>query len=230
MKILAIETSHEIGSIALLCGDQLLSRQIEGTVQHSAHALAAISTLLAEAGLRPGDLDGIAFGAGPGAFTGVRLACGIAQGLALGAGLGIACIGSLDAIALRCTTPRLLVATDARMGEIYCAHFTIDDSGLPQAVDAPSCIRPTELVTMPGDWFGAGSGFAVHGEALQARLGEQLCGSDPGLYARADEVARLGAFQTSAGKLQMPEMVSPLYVRNKVAFTLAERLANGTRQ
>lgn len=225
MKILAIETSHETGSIALLHGAQLLQRQLEGASQHSAQALAAIAALLAEAGLRPGELDAVAFGAGPGAFTGVRLACGIAQGLALGAGLGVAAVGSLDAIASQCTAAQLLIATDARMGEIYCAHFTLDDDGRPHAVDGPHCIRPEELEILPGDWFGAGSGFAVHGETLQARLGAQLCGSDSALYPQADEVARLAVGQVASHSLLAPELVSPLYVRNKVAFTLAERLA-----
>jgi tRNA threonylcarbamoyladenosine biosynthesis protein TsaB len=118
MKILAIEASSELGSVALLADGSIASRRIEGASRHSESVLGEARDLLAEAGLSVSSLDAVAFGAGPGAFTGLRLACGVAQGLALGADLGIAAIGSLDAIALQSGAERVFVATDARMGEV----------------------------------------------------------------------------------------------------------------
>ena len=229
MKILSIETATEHGSVALLHDGELLVRRIEGAANHSEAVLRDLRELLIEAGLAVTQLDAIAFGAGPGAFTGLRLACGVAQGLALGAGLGIAAIGSLQALALQTDARRVFVATDARMGEVYHAAFELDAEGVPMPVGQVGCSQPLELELPAGDWFAAGSAFKVWPQALEARLLGRLTGCRPDMMPRTEEVARLGAVAVARGALTPPELAAPLYVRDKVAFTTAERLARGGR-
>jgi len=191
--------------------------------------LRDLRELLAEAGLAVAQLDAVAFGAGPGAFTGLRLACGVAQGIALAADLGVAAIGSLQALALQVGAARVLVATDARMGEIYCATFVTDAAGVPQPQGVPRCCAPLELELPPGEWSAAGSAFRAWPEELEARTAGRLVACQPDLHPRAEELARLGAIQARAGRLVVPELAAPLYVRDKVALTTAERLARGGR-
>ena len=229
MNILSIETATEHGSVALLHDGELLVRRIEGAANHSEAVLRDLRELLIEAGLAVTQLDAIAFGAGPGAFTGLRLACGVAQGLALGAGLGIAAIGSLQALALQVDARRVFVATDARMGEAYHAAFELDAEGAPLPFGQVGCSQPLELEPPAGDWFAAGSAFKVWPQELEARLLGRLTGCRPDMVPRAEEVARLGAVAVARGALTPPELAAPLYVRDKVAFTTAERLARGGR-
>ena len=229
MNILAIETSCEQGSVALLCGDMLVAREIDGHANHSERILPLIRLLLEEAGLAVGRLDAIAFGSGPGAFTGLRLACGLAQGLALGAGLGVAAVGSLEALAMQAEERRILAATNARMGEIYQAAYRRDDAdGELVELAVPTCRRPEEF-ELPdnGEWVGLGSAFAAYGEALAQRAGARLCRVLPAAVPRAEEVARLALVRARRGGLLAPELAAPLYVRDKVAFTTTERLARG---
>ncbi len=227
MKILAIEASSEQGSVALLIDGAIFSRRIDGASNHSQTVLRDIRDLLAEAELPVSALDAVAFGAGPGAFTGIRLACGVAQGLALGADLGIAVVGSLDAIALQARAPRVLVATDARMGEVYYATFEGDQVDSLQTLGAARCAPPEALELPIGQWVGAGSAFRVWPDALCARFQDQLLACRDDLCARADEVALLGARHQREKRLLAPELAAPLYIRDKVAFTTAERLARG---
>ena len=229
MKILAIEASSEQASVALLIDGAIYSRRIDGATNHSQTVLRDVRDLLAEAGLPVSALDAVAFGAGPGAFTGLRLACGVAQGLALGADLGIAVVGSLDAIALQARAPRVLVATDARMGEVYYAAFEGDQADSLQTLGRARCALPEALEVPPGQWLGAGSAFRVWSDTLHARFGDQLLACHDALVARADEVALLGARQVREQRLLAPALAAPLYVRDKVAFTTAERLARGGR-
>ena len=229
MNILSIETATEHGSVALLHDGELLVRRIQGAANHSEAVLRDLRELLMGAGLAVTQLDAIAFGAGPGAFTGLRLACGVAQGLALGAGLGIAAIGSLQALALQTDARRVFVATDARMGEVYHAAFELDAEGVPMPLGQVGCSQPLELELPAGDWFAAGSAFKVWPQELEARLLGRLTGCRPDMVPRAEEVARLGAVAVARGALTPPELAAPLYVRDKVAFTTAERLARGGR-
>jgi tRNA threonylcarbamoyladenosine biosynthesis protein TsaB len=227
MKILALEASSEQASVALLIDGAIFSRRIDGATNHSQTVLRDLRDLLAEAGLPISALDAVAFGAGPGAFTGLRLACGVAQGLALGADLGVAVVGSLDAIALQARAARVFVATDARMGELYYAAFEGDQADSLQALGPARCALPEAFELPPGQWLGAGSAFRVWPDALQARFPDQLLACRDELVARADEVALLGARQVREQRLLAPELAAPLYVRDKVAFTTAERLARG---
>lgn len=227
MKILAIETSCERGSIALLASDALFERELVGQANHSAYLLPEVRALLADAGLRLQDLDAVAFGSGPGAFTGLRLACAAAQGLALGAGLGVLPVCSIAALAMQGEGDRLFVATDARMNEVYFAAYERRE-GVLETRQVPRCAAP-EAVTLPdGNWFALGSGLAAYPE-LAERFAERLCGVQSAAVPRAGDVARLALPDVRRGALIAPELAAPLYVRDKVALTTAERLARGGR-
>lgn len=227
VKILAIETSGERGGIALLMDEALYEQPLEGHARHSEHLLPAIGELLEEARLSLRQLDALAFGAGPGAFTGLRLACGVVQGLALGSRLPVVAVGSLQALALEAPLGSLLVAADARMGEIYTAAYRND--GLePEELLAPSCIPP-EALRIPGEgaWIGVGSGFAAYPERIPAALSQNLAGIDGERIPTARAVARLAARKLARGESLTAAQAAPLYVRDKVALTTAERLARG---
>jgi tRNA threonylcarbamoyladenosine biosynthesis protein TsaB len=230
MKLLALESSCERASVALHLNGEMREHWLDGHANHSEHVLAVVRALLAEAGLGVGALDAVAFGSGPGAFTGLRLACGVAQGLALGAGLGVIPVCSLAALALQSPLPRVLVATDARMGEIYHACYRVEggvDGERAVELAAPVCCAPAALPPPEGECFGLGSAFAAYPAELLA-VRAALSGCDAAATPSAAAVARLAASVGEAGRVP-PERAAPLYVRNKVAFTTAERLAQGNK-
>lgn len=226
MKVLAIETSCEHASIALSSSGQVLEHRLEGHANHSEKILAEITALLAEGGLSVRQLDALAFGSGPGAFTGLRLACGVVQGLALGAGLGVAAVGSLAALALQAPSSRVVVATDARMGEVYYGAFEVLD-GVAHARSELACCPPEQVSIPAGEWFALGSGYAAYEAGLTQRLAARWLGVAADAVPRAGDVARLAEQQVRGGTLLPPEQAVPLYVRDKVALTTAERLARG---
>ncbi|MDR1855529.1 MAG: tRNA (adenosine(37)-N6)-threonylcarbamoyltransferase complex dimerization subunit type 1 TsaB [Azoarcus sp.] len=226
MKLLAIESSCERASVALFFDGAIRARQLQGHANHSEHLLAAVRDLLSESGVAMNALDAVAFGSGPGAFTGLRLACGVAQGLALGAELGVIPVCSLAALALQSAASQVLAATDARMGEVYHARYRVEDD-VAHELTAPMCCAPQDLALPTGEWFGIGSAFAVYAEAL-APLRAALVGCDATATPAAAAVARLAARAGSAA-IVAPEQAAPLYVRNKVALTTAERLARGNK-
>ncbi|TXG80746.1 MAG: tRNA (adenosine(37)-N6)-threonylcarbamoyltransferase complex dimerization subunit type 1 TsaB [Rhodocyclaceae bacterium] len=227
--ILAIETSAEAGSVALLRGDTPLERNAPAGTPHSGWVLPAIYALLAEAGTGLAGVDAIAFGAGPGSFTGLRLACGIAQGLALGADLPVVAACSLEAIALAAGPGDVWVGIDARMREMYFAAYAVDADEVRTLIE-PACAAP-ELVQAPesGRWNMAGSAFQTYAELLVPRFAPVTATMRPELAATAGWIARIGAREFSSGRAVDPALAAPLYVRDKVALTTAERLARGGR-
>ncbi|MCL2876260.1 MAG: tRNA (adenosine(37)-N6)-threonylcarbamoyltransferase complex dimerization subunit type 1 TsaB [Betaproteobacteria bacterium] len=226
MKLLAFESSCERASVALSLDGEIDVRWLEGHANHSEHMLHLVRSLLADAGLGVGVLDAVAFGTGPGAFTGLRLACGLAQGLALGAGLGVIPVCSLAALAAQSPLPHALAATDARMGEVYHGRYRVAH-GMVTELSAPACCVPEALPCPEGEWFGLGSAFAAYREAL-APVRTALAGCDSLAVPTAEAVARLAAACGEAG-IVPAERAAPLYVRDKVALTVAERLARGNR-
>ena len=231
MKLLAIETSCEHASIALRIDDAHLERELDGHSTHSEYLLDNIRQLLAEAACSLTALDGIAFGAGPGAFTGLRLACGVAQGLAMGAGLGVVPVSSLAALALQSGEGRTFALTDARMGELYAASFLIVQSSLPIALDDPVC-QPPERVKLPDDqtgWCLIGSGLAAHGAVLEQRFASRYHTWTANAFPRAQEVLTLARMllDSDPSHALAPEYAAPFYVRNKVALTTEERTNQG---
>ncbi|MFA7605369.1 MAG: tRNA (adenosine(37)-N6)-threonylcarbamoyltransferase complex dimerization subunit type 1 TsaB [Rhodocyclaceae bacterium] len=227
MNILALETSCETASVALATAGDVLQITLQGHTNHSEHLLEQIGELLSRAGLTVSELDAIAFGAGPGAFTGVRLACGVAQGLAMGAGLGVIPVNSLAALCLQAHGPQVFVATDARMGECYGNAFRLRN-GRPEAFEPPCCLPPEQL-SLPdadGPWEGIGSAFKAYAGRLDHLLpGMATVNADA--VPRACDVLALARLQLREGGALAPELASPLYVRNKVALTIEERRARG---
>ncbi|MYM82082.1 tRNA (adenosine(37)-N6)-threonylcarbamoyltransferase complex dimerization subunit type 1 TsaB [Duganella sp. FT50W] len=216
--ILAIETSSETASCALLRGDAVLSRLSSGVRTHSQAVLPMIQALLAEAGIALADCDAVAFGAGPGSFTGVRTACGVAQGLAFGAKLPAVPVVTLDAMALACHqrhgAEAVLVVLDARMGEVYWAQYRFDN-GAPVAVSPPALSAPAD-VRPQGAPVMCGNGLSAYAEAFPA-------GGFAEVMPHAEQIAQLAAVAFAAGRTVTAAEAQPLYLRNKVAYTQAER-------
>ena len=226
MKLLAVETSTECCSVALLRGDDIVVSETLAGQRHSELLLGMVEALLKADDIKVRDLDTIAFGAGPGSFTGLRIACGVAQGLAFGAHKKVVGISSLlalaDAAAKACASKRVLAALDARMGETYFGAFEIID-GCWQTLIEPCLVDATSLPRVDGGgWCAVGSGFEAHGY-LANQYNTQLDSILTGRLPSAREVARLAALEFAARRAIDPEFAAPLYVRNKVAMTTTER-------
>lgn len=224
MKLLALDSSSEWCTAALWLDGRIAAREEHAGQRHSQLILPMIDALLQEAGLTIRQLDGIAFGAGPGSFTGLRIACGVAQGLAFAAGLPVAAVGTLECLAEACDAARVVSALDARMGEVYIAAFERGDGGWRTVSEGLLC-RPLEAPALVGAWVGCGSGFAVHGDALAERYAGQLSRIRADLFPHAREVAAIGVRALERGDGMDPALAAPLYVRDKVAFTVRERAA-----
>ena len=222
MKLLAIETATEACSAAIWIDGAVQSRFEIAPRRHAELILPMCDSLMTEAGIVPAQLDVIAFGRGPGAFTGVRIAVGVAQGIAFASGLPVLSVSTLAALAQEVMSgtdyARVLAANDARMGEIYWGYYERDNEGCArrggeERVGQPGCI---EQPSAPG-WFGAGSGWSAYRDILIARLGSRLYGFDSERLPRAEYVARLAAADYRAGLAVPPEQAQPIYLRDEVA-------------
>ncbi|HEY3520166.1 MAG TPA: tRNA (adenosine(37)-N6)-threonylcarbamoyltransferase complex dimerization subunit type 1 TsaB [Rhodanobacteraceae bacterium] len=228
MNILAIETSTEYCSVALLHGDALIERSEPAPRRHAELVLPMAESLLGEAGLKRGQLHGIAVGRGPGAFTGVRLAISVAQGLAFALDLPVVTISSLAALAMQAPRNRAttLAVIDARMGEVYVGAFAFDPDGLVQPLDEERVTRAEDLLLPHAEnWNVIGSGWDAYRDALLACLPSPPAWSEGERYPQARDVARLALPRFEAGNVVPPERALPVYLRDKVAFTVAEREA-----
>jgi tRNA threonylcarbamoyladenosine biosynthesis protein TsaB len=230
VRILALDTATENCSAALLLDGRLSAREELLERGHAQRILPMADELLKEAGLTLASLTAIAFGRGPGAFTGVRLAASVAQGLAFGAGLPVVGVSDLRALAQRvldldATATRVLVCNDARMREVYWGCFERTPAGASPA--GAEHVGPPAAVRLPAAWAGddprlhaAGSGFRAYPElgaalpALSDRLHE-------GLLPRAPEIAKLAALEVAAGRVLSAEQALPVYLRDEVAHPKA---------
>ncbi|HEU0187348.1 MAG TPA: tRNA (adenosine(37)-N6)-threonylcarbamoyltransferase complex dimerization subunit type 1 TsaB [Gallionellaceae bacterium] len=223
MNVLAIETSTEYCSVAIW-RDGTVSERFEQVGQkHSQVLMGMIDELLRDAGCTLQDMHGIAFGKGPGSFTGVRIACGVAQGLALGAALPVVGVNTLLAVAHASQKPRVIVALDARMAEVYFAVYEQRAGAWHARVEPCLCLPQDAPAVAGNDWHGAGSGFAVHGEVLAARYAGQLAEVDAQCVPRAAAIAELAAPQFADGNGMDAALAMPLYLRDKVALKTSER-------
>ena len=227
MKLLAFETSTEACSVAVWNDGRLHERFEIAPRRHAELALPWAQALLDEAGVARAQLDAVAVGRGPGAFTGVRLGIALAQGIALALDLPMLPVSTLAALAMRASGPGpVLAAIDARMGEVYAGTFERTDGGVC-ALGAESVSAP-DAVALPGagdGWQGVGTGFAAVDGALQAHLGLRLAGVDAAALPRAGDVARLAAQAFGRGELVAPARVEPAYLRDNVALTLEQQQA-----
>ena len=224
MKIIAVETSTEYCSVALW-QDGTVSERCELVGQkHSEVLIAMLDAVLQDTGYRIQDMDGIAFGKGPGSFTGVRIACGVAQGLALGADIPVVGVCTLEAVAETSGREKVIAALDARMDELYLAAYE-RRAGTWHAVIEPCLCKAEAAPLLEGDWCGAGNGFSVRSDALQARYDGHLRADclDSSIFPRASAIAVLGAAQFAQGKGVDAALALPLYLRDKVALKTSER-------
>jgi tRNA threonylcarbamoyladenosine biosynthesis protein TsaB len=221
MKILALDTATEACSVSLGIGDRSIDRYVELERGSAEQLLPMVDSVLAEGGVTLGSLDAIAFGRGPGGFTGVRLAASVAQGLAFGAQVGVVPISDLAAVAQRVmqlspTVRRVLVANDARMKEVYSAWFEVDGvlaSG-PERVSAPDDVQIAADGGAP--WAAAGRGLRAW-PALADRCRVSGAELHVDLLPRASEVLVLARLAAAAGKILDPADALPVYVRDRVA-------------
>jgi tRNA threonylcarbamoyladenosine biosynthesis protein TsaB len=184
-----------------------------------------VDDLLRESGLGLRQLDGIGYGAGPGSFTGLRIACAVTQGLAFGAELPVVGVSTLESIAEQAHADKVLTVLDARMAEVYWAAYERDAAGW-RAVTEPQLALPESVAVPPGEgWVGAGNGFAALGAVLRPRLEAGLVRIDETLMPDAAAMAPLAAGAFERGEGMDAALAAPIYLRDKVALTVDERRA-----
>lgn len=225
MRFAAIDTAAEHCSVALWQDGEIAALEQPAPNRHGELVLPLYERLLGEAGLSTAMLDGIAFSAGPGSFTGVRIACALAQGLAFAHELPVFGVSTLEAVAENSGAVRVIACLDARMREVYLAAYERDGAQWRVRVE-PECVAPAQATRPPGEgWTGCGNGFAAGGESLRARLGPALAQVDAAVGPCAAAVARLAAPRLARGEGVDAALAAPHYVRDKVALTRAERPA-----
>lgn len=216
MIILALDTSTEACSAAVLHGNESIERFETGS-QHSRRILALVNEVLAEAGIALGQCNAIAFGRGPGSFTGLRIAAGIAQGLAFGANLQVAPVSTLAALAQGANAPRVLAGLDARMQEVYFGAFERDGDGLAVPIGNEMVIAPDAIAPPNGrDWVGCGAGWDACGGALRRHLAACVSEVRANAQPHAREIARLATRLVAEKRLVSPEEALPVYLRDEV--------------
>ncbi len=241
MKLLALDTSTDTLQLAATDGQQVWLHSGPGGAAASSTLIPAILALLAQAGLRLPQLDAIAFGAGPGSFTGLRTACSVAQGLAFGLNLPLLPVNSLLALAEQARhqygVPRVLAVLDARMGEVYTQSYDFESdinlAACPGELLAPDNLPiPLAWQGQPASWLLAGNAFAAYGARLLGSLSsaQQMGLACPLVFPSAAAMLRLAPALLGAGAGVAAAQAHPHYVRNRVAQTTQEReLARTTK-
>lgn len=226
MLILALDTSTEVGSCALWQEGRLLQADCPAGRSHSETLIPLVQQLLAQAGSSFRALDGVAFGMGPGAFTGLRVACGVAQGMGAALDIPLLPVGSLEAMAWAAGAEQVHALLDARMGEVYAAACRRTPQGIVLETDI-QLLTPQDLpLPLAPEVLVVGNALAAYPELAQ-RL--QAWRQHPASVPGAASVAALGALALGRGEGVDAAAAAPRYVRNKVARTTAERLAQGGR-
>jgi tRNA threonylcarbamoyladenosine biosynthesis protein TsaB len=222
LNLLAVETSTELCSVALLRGRELFVEEALAENRHAEMLLPMLRKLLERARLAPSQMDAFAFGQGPGSFTGIRIACGIVQGLAFGANRPVVPVPSLLALAEQSNESRVIAALDARMGEAYLAAYARSADDWDE-VFAPRLADARSLPALPGRrWAATGSGFDRH-PWLRDAYRESVEMRFEGDLPRAGAVARIASRRFARGGGVAAADAAPLYLRDKVAFTSEER-------
>ncbi|OAT54387.1 tRNA (adenosine(37)-N6)-threonylcarbamoyltransferase complex dimerization subunit type 1 TsaB [Providencia heimbachae] len=222
-RILAVDTATEACSVALLCDGEIISRFAISPREHTQKVLPMVEEVLAEAGMKLNQLDALAFGRGPGSFTGVRIGVGISQGLALGANLPMIGVSSLMALAQGAFRivgqANVLVAIDARMSEIYCAQYQRNEQGFWLGEETEAVLIPDDFKakfsSLRGQWGCAGTGW----EAYPQLLAEQSFITDSQVtLPDAQDMLPIALQLWQAGKVIAVEEVEPTYLRNEVTW------------
>lgn len=229
MNLLAIETSTDACSVGLSVDGELLLDHRIASQQHGALVLPMVDALLARAGIVPAQLDGVVFGRGPGSFTGVRIGVAVTQGIALGADAGVFGVSTLQSVAQGCHRvhgeTHVAVSLDARMDEVYFAAFVCDDAGLMQPLGEEMVVPPAQVPALPDDsrWCWAGSGAERYREQVLSMTPEATIHDD--CWPMAQDLLTLGMPSAVSGGMLPAEQAAPVYLRDKVAQTTAERAA-----
>ena len=224
VKLLALDTSTEACSAALWLDGEVVERHALIPSDHGRHVLSMANGLLEEAGLSLKALDALAFGRGPGSFTGVRIATGVIQGLALGLDLPVIPVSTLAALARGAYREHgrtsLLTAIDARMNEVYWGCYRIRGEG-DAVLEGEEAVSSPRSVTVPegGGWWGVGSGWPAYGEFLCERLGARLEGYSGEHYPHAVDIAALAVPALRAGNSVAVDDIAPVYLRDQVVRT-----------
>ena len=234
MRVLALDAATEACSAALLCGDEVQVRSLEYGKGHAEQLLAMAEQLLAQAQLSLSMLDGIAASVGPGAFSGVRISVAVAQGLAFGADLQVSPVTTLAALAMQVLPmegAQALACLDARMGEVYWGRYAADTAGRVSEVSRPGVAAPDEVIRNlargpSAHLLGIGRGFSAY-PVLEEIAGLKIDAERRLKLPNAREMARFGALEFAAGRGIAPADLQPVYLRDKVALTEAERATLG---
>lgn len=224
-KLLALDTSTEACSCALFINGDIRDRFQLAPRIHTELILPMAEELLAEAGLTPNQLDGIAFGQGPGSFTGVRIACGIAQGIAFAAEIPVIPISTLATLAqaayLDDGSDQVLVAMDARMKEVYWGRYVLDETGIMRLQGEEIVCSPTKIsIPTEGEWYGVGSGWSVYAEPLLQRLGKVVESYQGDRLPHASAMIPLALVMFREKQFVKASEVLPVYLRNQVVTTV----------
>lgn len=231
MNLLAIDTSTDFCSVAASRGEALVSRHEPAGQRQAERILDMIDQVLIEARLEIAQIQGIAYGAGPGSFTGLRIAAGVTQGLALARGIGVVGVGTLLALAEQAAeeaaeeaaASRIIACLDAHKGEVYHAAYRRAGAGWEE-VSAPGLYEPEAVPLASGrDWLGCGDGFAAYRDRLGARLGESVSSIRPETAPTARAVLKLAVPRFAAGEAKDAAAAVPVYLRDKVALKTSER-------
>jgi tRNA threonylcarbamoyladenosine biosynthesis protein TsaB len=223
VNILAFDTSTEYLSLALRKGSETFQYDCNAGQTHSQIILPQIQAMLDKANLQLSDLQCIAFGAGPGSFTGVRIAAGVAQGLGFGANLPVVSVCTLLALAEASGADKVIACLDARMGEMYHAVYEkVDDTW--RCIIEPGLYKPDTVPTVEGaGWVGAGSGWQTYAEQLSAVYAEQLQSTQPHQLPSSAAILKLALPIFAKGEARPASEAMPMYIRNRVALKTAER-------
>lgn len=218
MKLLALDTSTDACTVALYVDGAVRELFEVGAQTHSARLLPMIDALLAEAQLPLSQLDAIAFGRGPGSFTGLRIGAGVVQGLGFGADLPAIPVSSLAVLAQGQSAARIVAAFDARMDQIYYGCYARSADGCMQLQGEERVVAPLAMIVPDGDpWHGVGSGFDRYATVLAAGLGARLGGWTPACYPHARDVVTLALPMFTRGEFVAAALALPVYVRDDVA-------------
>jgi tRNA threonylcarbamoyladenosine biosynthesis protein TsaB len=225
VNILALDTSTEYCSAAVWRDGVVAERDVHAGQSHSELLLDMVDAVLGESGTTLADLDAIAWGEGPGTFTGLRIGCGVVQGLAFAAQRPVVGIGTLLALAVASGAERAVCCVDARMQQVYHAAYA-REGGRWRTVHEPALYSPEQVPEVEGEgWTGCGSGFIAYRDALARRYGARLASVLPDAHPTARCIAELAAAACRDGHAVAAEDAAPVYIRDKVALKTDERPA-----
>ncbi|OOZ41623.1 tRNA (adenosine(37)-N6)-threonylcarbamoyltransferase complex dimerization subunit type 1 TsaB [Solemya pervernicosa gill symbiont] len=227
MKLLAIDTATEACSAALYIDGEVLSRFEIAPRQHARLILPMIDSLLSEAGIVVADLDALAFGRGPGGFTGVRIATGVIQGVGFATELPVVPVSTLAALAQGAWREfgykQIATAIDARMGEVYWGRYTLADNELMQLQGEELVIPPEQVEGEGSGWVGIGSGWTTYSDVMQSQLVNELEEQKGERFPNAHDIALLAVNDFHNGVAVNAAEALPIYLRDKVAKKKGEQ-------